>query len=123
MSVTIVAKNPETLDGLQAYLRDAGVGVHGTRFIEQAFELASSSGAIVIFPDDFDRATVVSMLTKLRAAKPTLLQLVVTRDPRGFEHLRAASELLVVAKPAWGWTILDAIRTRLAREPEGERPR
>jgi hypothetical protein len=42
---------------------------------------------------------------------------MVTGEPKRFAealvHGEGHSQALVVAKPAWGWTILDAIRGRL----------
>jgi hypothetical protein len=109
MNVTIVAKNPETLDALQGYLRGVGIVANGTRFIDKAWGVLSERAtAVILFPDDFARAAVVSFLTRIRAARPSLVRVVVTREPRVFE--RIAERLVVVAKPAWGWRILDALR-------------
>jgi hypothetical protein len=115
--VTIVAKNPETLDGLLAYLRNAGIAGRGTRAIEEAS--SARSPVVVLFPDDYDRVLVLSLLTTLRAEHPSVLPVVVTSDPRSFERLVSSGEpapILVVPKPAWGWTILDAIRARLSTD-------
>jgi hypothetical protein len=71
---------------------------------------------MVLFPDDFGPSDVEARLLALRRARPKLLIVVVTRAP---QNLGAAlvpdgrSVLpLVLPKPAFGWTILDAIRAR-----------
>lgn len=114
--VTIVANNPETLDGLATYLAEAGVTVRGTRRIDLCLEMVlPASSAVVLFPDDFPSSAMAEALGALRRHRPTTLVVLVTGDPRRFERPgrdgRPAS--LVLPKPAWGWTLLDAIRARL----------
>jgi DNA-binding response OmpR family regulator len=114
LNVTIVAKNPETLDALQTYLRNAGIAARCTGSIEDT--CSAISPVVVIFPDDFERVLVLSVLATLRAERPNVLPVVVTSDPRGFERLLPRGEharILVMPRPAWGFTILDAIRTRI----------
>lgn len=119
LHVTIVSNNPETLDGLQAYFQRAGVGAHGTRRIASPALVQPSSSAVVLFPDDFGFDEVVDAITQLRRLRPEVLSIVVTRHPRRFESLDLddRSALVVIAKPAWGWTILDTIRGHLPAPP------
>ncbi len=112
--VAIVADNPDTADGLQAYLENAGLATHALRALHDASAVPRSTGALVLFPDELDADVVVERLTSLRATRPQLLVLVVTSSP---QRLRPALEPdgrsllpLVLPKPAFGWTILDAIR-------------
>jgi hypothetical protein len=75
-----------------------------------------------LFPDEFLLKEVLRELERLRRDKPDVLSLVVTRDPdryltvtdvKGNGHVR-----IVIPKPAWGWTILDAIRAGLESPSE-----
>jgi hypothetical protein len=113
----IVSNNSETLDGLQDYLQRAGVDAHGTsELASRAFEGAGVSAAIV-FPDDFERSGVVELVDHLERGPRRVPCLLVTRDPLGFESLlsaRGIDGVTVIAKPAWGWTILDALRATVA---------
>lgn len=116
LHVGVVSHNPETLDGLQAYLRGAGVVTTGTLQIEQSPKLCRVNSALVFFPDDFDWDSVVTALRECRRLKPQMLPVLVTQHPQRFEALVWPGEgalPLVVPKPAWGFTILDAIRARL----------
>jgi len=118
-SVTIVSDNPETLDGLETYLQRAGVVTRSTRKIARAVELtAVFSAAVVIFPDDFGLAAVADALTDLGAQRPKTLIVLVTCAPKRFA--RASQSLgattIVVPRPAWGWTILEAIREHWASQ-------
>jgi DNA-binding response OmpR family regulator len=116
LHVTIVSSNPETLDGLATYLREAGVAVHGTRRIERCLEMTPpASSAIVFFPDDFSAPSIDLALADLRRRRPTALPVLVTSDPKRFDRLHGNPRgiPLVVAKPAWGWSLLDGIRARL----------
>jgi len=117
VQVTIVAANAKTLFGLQTYLSQAGLGTRGTRRLGSLD--SGTCSAIVFFPDEFSCNDVLREVTRLRRDRPTMLQLLVTREPQRYAELTDADgpELvpIVIPKPAWGWTILDAIR--LAVEP------
>jgi hypothetical protein len=112
--VTIVTGNPETADGLQAYLQRAGVTSHTTRALGDSSMIPPGSTAVVLFPDDFESADVVKRIPLLRAARPRLLIVVVTNEPHRLNAvLKADAESVlpvVFSKPAFGWSILDAIR-------------
>jgi hypothetical protein len=113
--VSIVSNNPETLDGLQAYLGEAGVPSHCTRALEKFDVVAPQCAtATVIFPDDFPEEDVVKLVQDLRRARPRLLALLVTRQPQRFLAVPTPDgrslPLVVLPKPSFGWDILDAIR-------------
>jgi hypothetical protein len=113
--VAIVSANPETLDGLQSYLQEAGVAARGTRRIEDCAALrASATLAVVLFPDDFSRESVMAAVVDIGLRGPSILRLLVTGHPKAFERLvEGRRNVLVVPRPAWGWTILDAIRAHV----------
>lgn len=114
--VTVVSSNAETVDGLEAYLRRAGVDTSTTGALERIASVTPArAAAIVVFPDDFEFESVVGQLGKLQSERSELLVVLVTRDPKRFHasRLTQGGPLLVVPRPAWGWTILDAIRARL----------
>ncbi len=121
LHVTIVSDNPETLDGLESYLRRAGVTTNSTRHIEKCSEMTPpSASVIVLFPDDFRLDAVMSALAGLRDQRPAALPVLVTKEPKRFESVPSSAgglSPLVVPKPVWGWTILDAIRARFDSEP------
>jgi hypothetical protein len=111
--VTIIAGNPETVDGLQAYLQRAGVASHTTRSLADASMVPPASTAVVLFPDDFDAAEVETRVSMLRTARPRLLIVLVTSERQRLGAVMKAgaeSAVVVFAKPAFGWSILDAIR-------------
>lgn len=113
--VAIVSANPETLDGLQSYLQGAGVAARGTRRLEDCAELtAPATVAVVLFPDDFSRESVMATVVDIGARGPSILRLLVTGHPKAFEALvEGRRNVLVVPRPIWGWTILDAIRAHV----------
>ncbi len=116
--VTIVSNNPETLDGLQAYLAEAGVPSHCTRAIgDLAMVAPDCATAAVIFPDDFADNAVISLLRQLRKTRPRLLALLVTREPQRFRAVLDADDRslppIALPKPSFGWDILDAIRAHV----------
>jgi DNA-binding response OmpR family regulator len=126
--VVIVSNTPETLDGLQRYLRDAGMAARCTRDISDCTAVASPSTiAFVLFPDDFAWEQVVVALATLAEQQPRALPVLVTARPDRFERLTAAESVLIVPRPVWGWTILEAIRAHIERQQsrreEGSRAR
>jgi hypothetical protein len=119
--VIIISTNAETLDGLQAYLRAAGVTARGTRSLEAFAESAPSDLlAFVLFPDDFPWEEVVSAIAELTQRRHPALPVLVTAHPKRFEELMLGERIVVVARPVWGYQILDAIRAH--DEKAGRRP-
>jgi hypothetical protein len=111
--VAIVSNNPETLDGLQSYLNAAGVAARCTSDLDDCARVASPRTlAFVLFPDDFTWERVVALVAELASERPTALPVLVTAHPRRFESLMS-DKVLVMPRPVWGWTILEAIRAHL----------
>lgn len=110
--VAIFSANPETLDGLEAYLHSVGVHAKGRRRLTECSELTSASTmAIVLFPDDFPREAVLEALAAFAAKCSSTLRVLVTGEPTKYERLVEGHNVMVVPRPVWGWTILDAIRS------------
>jgi len=116
LHVAVVSKNPETLDGLETYLQRAGVMTSSTRQLERSAQIVSGVSAVVVFPDDYEWEAVIGALTACMGSNPGALPVVVTNAPQRFDSVVWPDDTaipLVVPKPAWGWTILDAIRAHL----------
>jgi hypothetical protein len=119
--VTVIADNPETIDGLQEYLRGAGVSSHGARALREVRVVPPATTAVVLFPDELGTEEVVESIGVLRAARPLLLLLIITGAPQRFRAALGPDGCslppIVLPKPAFGWTILDAIRAHAQPEP------
>ncbi|AUX22642.1 hypothetical protein SOCEGT47_031460 [Sorangium cellulosum] len=117
LHVVIVSDNPETLDGLQAYLQRAGVTAYVTRQLQAAVVASAAISAVVVFPDDYPAAEVEAAVERITRDRPGVLSVLVTGTPQRFEALRVGTSARVIPtiipKPAWGWTILDTIRALL----------
>jgi DNA-binding response OmpR family regulator len=116
LHVAIVSRNPETVEGLARYLEEAGAITSSTSALVRAPAVGAPTSALVIFPDDYPWDAVLSTLARCRAETQTLPLVIVTRSPRQFEAFALADEgalTVVIPKPAWSWTILDAIRLHL----------
>lgn len=100
----------------RAAKRSDGDDPWGTRHIGRSSEMTLPAlSAVVLFPDDFSAQAVNAALADLRRNRPAALPVLVTSDPRRFDGLHGDKHIapLVVPKPVWGWSILDAIRARL----------
>lgn len=121
--VTIVSRNPETLDGLQDYLGRAGIPSRCTRALHDVAAVAPEHAtATVIFPDEFAEAAVLALVLELRRKHPRLLTLLITRSPNRFRSILGGEDprsptLMVLPKPLFGWVILDAIRGQSVKTP------
>ena len=120
LHVAVVADNPETIDALHAYFSQAGVASNGKRTLSDANRMAPATTALVLFPDDFDARDIVTFITSLRSARPKLLILLVTGTPQSFRSALGPDghslPPMVLPKPAFGWTILDALRAHAHSE-------
>ena len=120
LCVIVVADNPETIDGLHQYLSQAGVASRSSRALPTASMLKPKADALVLFPDEFEDDDVVAKLTELRAAHPRLPILLVTgyaqRFGRALKPDGRSLPPIVLPKPAFGWTIVDAVRAQASDE-------
>lgn len=112
--VLVIAHSRETIDGLHAYLGGMGIESHGMRALGDVGRVPATATGVVVFPDDFDAGAVVAVLRSLRDARPGLLVVLVTGAPQRFHEVLASDprggSIVALPKPAFGWTILDAIR-------------
>jgi hypothetical protein len=120
--VTVVAKNASTLAGLDTYLRGVGAVTTTTVAIERLIEMTPpAAAAVIIFPDEYSADAASRALATLEKLRPEVLAVIVTNEPKRFVATGAgdpATAPLVMPKPAWAWTIMDAVRARLDARPE-----
>jgi hypothetical protein len=126
LAVAIIAANEGTRDGLRSYFREAGVRVAGGAGELCAELLAVGATGLVLFPDDFAEADVLSYLRAARARRPLLALVTLTRYPQRWHHATTrdgrALELIVLPRPSFGWTIVDALRRHGARPSAANHP-
>lgn len=121
--VTIVSKNPETLDTLQAYFTRVGVSARCTRAAHDIAAVASEqTTATLIFPDEYDDAIILRLVAELRERRPRLLTVIVTRAPHRLRSALRSDDVrslapIILPKPSFGWDILDALRAH-AQNPK-----
>src|SRR5689334_4146178 len=84
--VAIISANQETLDDLQRYLLGFGVQASCGRHFGLADKLAPTVVALVVFPDDFLRRTVIAALTTVVASQHQVLSVLITAEPLRYER-------------------------------------
>jgi hypothetical protein len=121
--VAIISGNQKTLDDLRGYLRGVGVEASCTRHLGSAAELAPGIVALVVFPDDFVRETVITTVMALVQRHPRILPVLITSEPRHYEgQLSDVTPFLVLPRPVWAWAIYDAVRPHLTAGTPKPRP-
>jgi hypothetical protein len=109
--VAVVSKNHETHEGLRTYLETAGVDARCLSDVTTCTRDAPAGAvAFVVFPDDFEWEPVAKAIRELLDRRAKALPVVVTAHPKRFDVFGRTSRILVVPRPAWGWTIVDAVR-------------
>lgn len=110
--IAILTSKADTLYGLEAYLRNVGLRAESRRSLDIAALNASSTRAIVVFPDDFPDATIKTAMQALLGAPRDTLTLIITYHPALYEAMLGVERagVVVLPGPVWGWAIVDAIR-------------
>jgi hypothetical protein len=119
LRVTVIGDNAQTIEGLRRYLSSAGVESQATRILSEGTVNLPDVDAMVIFPDEFRTDEVVTSVETLQKERPQLRLLLVTSSPRSYLGTRLMDvELppIILPKPAFGWSILDAIRESFSTE-------
>ena len=123
LRIVLVSDNAETLDGLQTYLGRAGVTTTCARSLGSIPNAPAS--AVVVFPDDYPFDKVIDRVLSYTRLNCDVLIVLVTSQPKRYtDHLRGfalARDPLVIPRPAWGWTILDAMRGHVESRLDDQR--
>lgn len=114
IQVCVLSGNPATLEGLRAYFDRVGVPAQGSKAVRDAERIPAATTAVVLFPDDFEHEEVEATLLALRRDRPRVVVVLVTREPASLRNAIAPDGRsvppIVLPRPSFGWTILDAIR-------------
>lgn len=113
LTVTLVSHRAETLESVNRYLYLAGVASRPVRFPSQSLDLAEFDDAAVIFADELDTVQTLEAIAALRRTKPGPLLVMVTANPARYAQIGLSDpdeRMLILPRPAWAWSILDAIR-------------
>src|SRR5579863_1766204 len=112
LRVAVLARDPETLDGLTDYLRGAGARALPGR----GLALSESAEVVVLFGDDFDSAASTQFVRQWTGARVHRSVLIlVTGDDSLAESARSDPRAVVLRRPVWGWVLLAAIKSGLQR--------
>jgi DNA-binding response OmpR family regulator len=110
MHVAVLARDPETLDGLTDYLRAAGARV----LSRHDLQLAERADVLVFFGDDFDSSSSDHFVREWVSApaRRCILVLVTSNGPLA-DRVRFDKRAVVLRRPVWGWVLLAAIQSAL----------
>lgn len=120
LRVMVIAANRDTAAGLQRHLKGVGISSKILLSLNNRAMVPLVTMVLVLFPDDFELDAVLDRLRALRAHRPWLLIILVTLAPQRFGAATAANGKsvvpIVLPKPSFGWTIVDAIRAHAPAE-------
>jgi hypothetical protein len=111
--VTVISDNVTTIACLGRYLSDAGFDSQSMRRLPDSTIDLQLGDVVVIFPDEFETGAVLASVEALQRADPHLRLLLITRSPQSYQvrtAIEGALPPVLLPKPAFGWSILDAIR-------------
>jgi hypothetical protein len=114
--VSIIAKNRDTLDGLERYLSGCRVRVEISALGDCPDD---DTTAVVLFPDEFEAAELLRYVDTLHRSERSILLVLVTRDTRRVPGLAAVVGRVVpvvLPRPTFGWRIVEAIQRHVLRE-------
>lgn len=118
LSITLVAANIPLISELSRYLQTAGVLVRPVPIVGRIVEVPRFDDAIVVFADDLEPTDVCALVNALPDDHRSPLLVIVTSYPRRYARLGVAEphkRVLILPRPAWGWSIVDAVRACLER--------
>ncbi len=121
LRVTVVGENAKTIESLRRYLSAAGVHSGAMQELPRTSTLPQLGDALVIFPDEFDTSAVLSTIENVQRLRPQLRLLLVTSAPQRYQDRLSSDNALppiLLPKPAFGWSILDAIRASASSDEE-----
>lgn len=118
-TIAIVSGNAETRNGLEGYLRNVGIPAESRHAFDITNLRSPAVRALVLFPDDFDQACVQAGLEVLLARDARPPSFLITRNLVPYETaLGDRPDFIVLARPVWGWALVDAIRGYEAQAAE-----
>ena len=119
-TVLLISRSAETLDGLQFYLSRIGIASTSRQRVNPLADVPEHVRVLVVFPDDFPMHEVTSYLAIVQARRPELKLLIISKEPAAYYATTALNgrriQATVLPQPAFGWTILDAIRAATSGE-------
>jgi DNA-binding response OmpR family regulator len=117
LRVALVSADRETRTVLADYLRGAGFDVHACD--ELAVPSAFKALVLINDPDMASEVLIAHVRTWLKLTKTRVI--VVTSRPTALKDLLVAHEdrLRVLAAPAFGWDLVDALRATEPIKPRG----
>lgn len=116
--IAVVSSSRETLDGVEEYLRRAGARPSAVSVLEDAAGAAREADALVLFADDFPTPDTLRAIDHLAVER----LVVVTQEVESFRarcDRLSPGRLVVLRRPAWGWMLLEALRSSTREDSSG----
>jgi hypothetical protein len=121
LRVTVVGESAKTIESMRRYLSAAGVNSEAMQQLPKTSTLSQLGDALVIFPDEFNTGAVLSTIENVQRLRPRLQLLLVTSAPQLYQDRPSSNSAptpILLPKPAFGWSILDAIRASASANEE-----
>jgi hypothetical protein len=114
-SIVIVSRGEHSSDGALDHLRNLGATVTRTARLDGRYG-DPLPDTVVFFSDDFPMIEIFGAIQRELLKGRATCVAVVSRYPREHESLfgipGADGRLVLLARPIWGWCVLDSILSR-----------
>lgn len=118
LSITLVTADGRMLAELSRYLQTAGVFVRPVPILGGTLQVPRYDDAIVVFADEFASREMLALVGALSADDRSPLLVLVTSNLARYAELGVAEprkRVVILPRPAWGWSIVDAVRACVER--------
>jgi hypothetical protein len=111
LRLALVSTDPETLDGIQQYFERMGATVRSVIRLDKAISNVQAADGVLVFPDDYPYNHALSFVLALDVKVIVVVTADVERFQTSLRDAACSKHVLVLQRPAWGWMLLDAVRT------------
>lgn len=118
LSIALVTADVAMMAELSRYLQTAGVFVRPVPVVGRTLQVPRLDDAIVVFPDEFAASDMVALVTVLSEDQRNPLLVLVTSNLARYARLGVTEpqkRVVILPRPAWGWSIVDAVRACVER--------
>jgi hypothetical protein len=111
LQLALISSDRRTVDGLKRYFEHFGARLCSISDLEEALSSVSGADAVFLFADDYPGKNTLSAALGLSVKRVVVVTSEVARFKAAIAAASAEPKVVVLQRPAWGWMLLDAVRS------------